>query len=69
MKKSAKILVTAGIIIVWIILTEAIILVRQSNGHVTQGFIATILFIAMIAAVRAVWKKDKNDNNNTPSNV
>ncbi|MBO6117886.1 MAG: hypothetical protein J6P44_05000 [Bacteroidales bacterium] len=63
MKKSAKILVTTGIIIVWIILFAVIVGVRQSNGFHTPGFIATILFIATIAAVRAVWKKDKGDKN------
>lgn len=56
MKRSAKILVTVVIIIVWFIIFAVTTTIRRENGKVTPGWINTILFIAMIAGIRAIWK-------------
>ncbi|MBQ9254061.1 MAG: hypothetical protein IJ180_04710 [Bacteroidales bacterium] len=56
MKKTSKILVTIGVIILWIVLFAIVVGLRDSNGHSTPGIFGTILFIAMIAGIRAIWK-------------
>lgn len=64
MKKTSKIIVTIVLIIVWFFLSSIVIGVRTDAGHSTPGFLGIILLAALIGGLKAIWKKDKDDNNN-----
>ena len=65
MEKSTKIIVTIVIIVAFIAIFGAIAGIRCDNGNSTPGIFGLIVFAGMIAAIRAVWKKDKDENNHT----
>ena len=67
MNKLAKVLVTIGIVLVFFFLFALLNAVRQESGHRTPGFIGVILFAAAYGAIRAIWKKGKNDKGNDSS--
>ena len=60
----AKILVTLGIIIAFFFLFGIIVIAAQDAGKATPGVIGAIFAFGAIAAIRAVWKKKDNSNNN-----
>lgn len=62
MSKASKIIVTIVIVVVFIVLFAVIVGVRGDAGHSTPGPFGLIVFFGMIGAIRAVWKKDKNEN-------
>ena len=62
MQKSTKVIVTIVAIVLFIILSAVITGIRSDAGHYTPGFLGIILAVALIGALRAVWKK-KDDNN------
>lgn len=67
MSKLAKILVTIGAIFIYIVVATIIIAsIKEAGG--STSFISLILLVALIGAIRSVWKKPNNDdeNNNTP---
>jgi hypothetical protein len=66
MSKIAKILVTVGVIVVFMIVFGAIVSIRTNAGYKTPGIIGLICFAALIGAIRAIWKgnKSKKDDNN-----
>lgn len=65
MSKLAKILVTIVVIVVWMLLNTAII---KGTGTKSGGIFGIALCFAMIAAVRAIWKKsDNNGDDNKKS--
>lgn len=63
MTKLAKALVTIGMIVVFFVLFALIVVAREAGGHSTPGILGLILFAGLIGGIRAVWKKDKSDNN------
>ena len=63
MSKTAKILVTVLVIVVFIILFGAIVGVRSDAGHTTPGILGLIVFAGVIGAVRAIWKSKSSDDN------
>ena len=63
MKKSTKIILTIIIVIVFIILSAVVTGIRSDSGAATPGIFGIILFAALIGGLRAVWKKDKNEDN------
>lgn len=69
MSKFAKILVTIGVLFVYFLLSAVAVGVRESAGYKTPGFMGIILLVAVIGAIRAIWKSGKknsdNDNNDT----
>lgn len=68
MSKLAKILVTVGVLCVFFLLFAAIVGVREASGHESPGIFGLILFMALLGAIRAIWKsgkKNSNDNNNS----
>lgn len=69
MSKLSKVLVTIVLIVLYFIIYTIIYVVRQAMGYHTPGFISVIILIALIFAIRAVWKKDKsgNDDSNSPT--
>lgn len=64
MSKLAKILVTVGVVFLFLIINTVIVGVRSEAGYKTPGFFAVILFVGMIGALKAIWKKPKNENDN-----
>lgn len=69
MNKFAKVLVTIGVVFLFFIVFGAIVGARSNAGHGTPGFIGLIIFAALIGALRAIWKKSKNDDNNDNTSV
>ena len=63
MEKSTKIILTVIIVVVFIILSAVVTGIRNDSGAATPGIFGIILFAALIGGLRAVWKKDKNEEN------
>lgn len=67
MNKASKIIVTIVIIVVFIFLYAIIVGVRSEAGNSTPGILGLVVFAGMIGAIRAVWMKDKKeDEDNLP---
>lgn len=63
MGKSAKVLVTIGAILLYIIIATPLLAAMKEAGQST-GFVGLILLVALIGAIRAIWKKQNNDEDN-----
>lgn len=66
MQKSTKVIVTIVAVVLFFILSAVVTGVRSDAGYSTPGFLAIILFVALVGALRAIWKK-KNDNDDNSS--
>jgi hypothetical protein len=64
MSKLAKILVTIGVVFLFLVINTVITGVRSEAGYKTPGFLAVIVFVGMIGALKAIWKKPKNEDDN-----
>lgn len=64
MTKLAKTVVTCIVIFVFIILSIFNSAARDATGHSTPGVIGMILLVGVIGAIRMIWDKGENDNNN-----
>ena len=64
MEKSTKIIVTIIIVVIFIVLSAVVTGIRNDAGAATPGIFGIILFAALVGGLRAVWKKDKNENDN-----
>lgn len=62
MEKTTKIIVTIVAIVIFFIVFGLINTARQSSGHHTPGILGTVALFVLIAALRAVWKSDKKDD-------
>lgn len=62
MSNVSKILVTIGIVIGFLFFFGLLTASRSSGGNSTPGIFGIILFVGMIAGIKAVWKKDNNDD-------
>lgn len=62
MSKLSKIIVTALVIIVYLIIFTAIIATRSSAGQKGPGILGLLLFAGVVGAIKAIWKKDKDHN-------
>ena len=62
MSKVSKIIVTIVIVVLFIALFAVIVGVRGDAGYSTPGPLGLIVGFGMFGAIRAVWKKDKNEN-------
>ena len=65
MQKTTKVIVTIVAIVLFIILSTVITGIRSDTGHSTPGFLSIILLVALIGALRAVWKKSNDNDDNT----
>ena len=63
MEKGSKIILTTIIIVVFIGLSAVVTGIRSDSGAATPGIFGIILFAALIGGLRAVWRKDKNEEN------
>ena len=63
MSNTSKVLVTIGIIIGFIFLFGLLTASRSSGGNSTPGIFGIILFVGMIAGIKSVWKKEKEQEN------
>ena len=63
MEKGTKIIATIIIVIVFIGLSAVVTGIRSDAGAATPGIFGIILFAALIGGLRAVWKKDKDEDN------
>lgn len=62
MSQLTKIIVTFVVIILFFILTVAISKMRSDAGFSTPGIFGLIVFAGFIGALRAIWKKPKDDD-------
>jgi len=67
MSKTSKIVVTIVVVFIFIVLFAAISGSRSSAGMIGPGIFGLIVFAAMIGALRAIWKKPKDNNDNDKS--
>ena len=68
MGKTAKILVTIGIVFLFFIVYGAIVGAMRDADRSTPGILGLIAFGGLIGALKAIWKdsnKEDNDNNNS----
>ncbi len=63
MEKGTKIILTIIIVVVFIGLSAVVTGIRNDAGAATPGIFGIILFAALIGGLRAVWKKDKDEEN------
>ncbi len=68
MNKTAKIIVTIVAIVIFIIVFALINVGRQSQGYHTPGILGVVAMCVLIAALRAVWKSDKKDDDKKNDN-
>ena len=65
MNQLSKVLVTIGVVIVFVLVFGLFSGYRDSVGQ-TPGILGLIMFGALIGALRAIWKKPKDgDDDNT----
>lgn len=68
MSQLSKILVTVGVVFLFFIIFGAIAGSMSDAGR-TPGILGLIVFGALIGALRAIWKKPKNDDNNDDTSI
>lgn len=68
MSQLSKILVTVGVVFLFFIIFGAIAGSMSDAGR-TPGILGLIVFGALIGALRAIWKKPKNDDNNDNTSI
>jgi len=56
MKKSSKIIVTIGIVVIFLFVFGLVTAARNENGNSTPGIIGLILGFGAFAGIKAVWK-------------
>lgn len=64
MEKSGKVVATVIAVLVFIVLFAIVCGVSGDAGRSTPGFIGIVLTVAVVYAVRAIWKKDNNNDGN-----
>jgi len=67
MNQLSKILVTIGVVVIFIIIFGAIAGSMSDAGR-TPGILGLIIFVALIGALRAIWKKPKDEDNKDNNN-
>lgn len=68
MSQLSRILVTFGVVFLFFIIFGAIAGSMSDAGR-TPGILGLIVFGALIGALRAIWKKPKNDDNNDDTSI
>lgn len=60
----AKFLVTVGMIIGFFLIFGALVIQKEQSGNSIYIAFAAIIFFGLIAGIKAVWKKPKEENDN-----
>ena len=68
MSQLSRILVTVGVVFLFFFIFGAIAGSMSDAGR-TPGILGLIVFGALIGALRAIWKKPKNDDNNDDTSI
>lgn len=68
MSKTAKYLVSALVIFLFIIIFSAIAGIRSDSGNSTPGIFGLLVFAGLIGALRAIWKSKPNEDRNDSDN-
>lgn len=68
MSQLSKILVTIGVVVLFVIIFGAIAGSMSDAGR-TPGILGLIVFGALIGALRTIWKKPKNEENKDNTSV
>lgn len=68
MNKTAKILVTVGVLFLFFLVFGAISGAMSDAGR-TPGILGLIVFGAMIGALRAIWKKPKSEDDKNSNSI
>lgn len=68
MSQFSKILVTIGVVVLFIIIFTPIAGAASDAGR-TPGILGLIVFGALIGALRAIWKKPKDEDNNDSTSI
>ena len=61
MNQGAKILVTIGVIILFMLIFTPVTIMREEAGAAGPGIIGLILFAGLIGAIKAIWKNDNKE--------
>ena len=69
MNKVSKILVTIGIVFIFLIMFGVIVGIRGEAGHRTPGILGLAVFAGMVGALKAIWKKNKNEGNENNNSI
>ena len=69
MDKLGKIIITVVAVVIFIVIFTVIVGVRSDNGAATPGIIGLAAFAGLIAAIKAIWKKDKGENENNEMDI
>lgn len=62
MNQGTKILVTIGVILLFMLVFTPITMMREEAGGTGPGIIGLILFAGLIGAIKAIWKKGNKDD-------
>ena len=68
MSQLSKVLVTIGVVVLFIVVYGAIIGAMSDAGR-TPGILGLIVFGALIGALKSIWKKPKNEDSNDNTSV
>lgn len=68
MSKFAKVVVSACVIFGFVVLSGIVIGLRTDAGHTTPGPLGLILAVALIGAIRAIWKSKGDENQSSSDN-
>ncbi|QUB47678.1 hypothetical protein J5A66_02355 [Prevotella sp. oral taxon 475] len=68
MSQLSKILITVGVVFLFMVVFGAIAGAASDAGR-TPGILGLIVFGALIGALRAIWKKNKNDDKNDNNSI
>ena len=69
MSQLSKIVVTIVAVLVFFLFFSLVVAGRQGSGHSTPGIFGLILFAGLIGALRAIWKKPKDEDNKDDNNT
>ena len=69
MNKVSKILVTLGVVLVFFVLFTVIVGVRGEAGYRTPGILGLAVFAGMVGALKAIWKKNKNEESGDNNSI
>ena len=64
MSSLSKFLVTVGMIVGFFFLFGVIVIQKEQSGNAGYMAFAAIIFFGLVAGIKAVWKKPKEENDN-----